>query len=216
MANTVPLFTNNAITTLAGGITNAATSLTLLSGTGALFPNPVNADGEFFSLTLISQSTSTTREIVYVTARSGDTCTIVRAQEGTTALAWNAGDLAQHLLTAGDLAAFLPSSDPATNGWKLYLDKNSPTGYIIEQWGQATSLSGIVINFPISFPNACYNVVLSEAEGSSGTWGSGFPTVHASSDYTTTGFTHWSLSWVQSSTSWINFSNTCNWRAIGY
>lgn len=214
MANTVPLFSNNAITTLAGGITNAATSLTLLSGTGALFPNPVNADGEFFSLTLISQSTSTTREIVYVTARSGDTCTIVRAQEGTTALAWNAGDLAQHLLTAGDLAAFLPSSDPNTIGWKLYLDKNSPTGYIVEQWGLATTTSGVTINFPIAFPNACYNVVVCEAEAASATWGAGLPTLHAVSDVTTTGFAHWSLSWT--GTGWVNFSNTCYWRAIGY
>ena len=36
------LFTNNAATTLASGITNVATSLTVASGQGTLFPNPTS------------------------------------------------------------------------------------------------------------------------------------------------------------------------------
>ena len=52
-------------------------------------------------------------EIVHVTNVTGDVCTIVRAQEGTTALAWTAGDLFANLVTAGTLAAFQQASPPA-------------------------------------------------------------------------------------------------------
>jgi hypothetical protein len=95
------VWANLAKTTLAAPITNSATTATLFSGTGALFPSP--GAGEFFPLTFITTDLAT-NEIVYCTARSGDTVTITRAREGTTGLAWNAGDLAQHLVTAGTLA----------------------------------------------------------------------------------------------------------------
>lgn len=95
------IWTNNAAATLAFSISDSATTATLASGAGALFPNP--SAGEYFTLTLLSAISLTTREITYCTARSGDVVTIVRAQEGTTALAWNAGDLAQNLLTAASL-----------------------------------------------------------------------------------------------------------------
>lgn len=97
------LFANNATSTLAGGINNTATSAVLAAGTGALFPSP--GAGEFFCLTFTDAATGLIREIVHVTGRSTDTITIVRAQEGTTAVAWLAGDLAANLLTAGSMAA---------------------------------------------------------------------------------------------------------------
>jgi hypothetical protein len=98
------LFANNAGTTLADGISSGAPTLAVSSGQGALFPSP--AAGQQFAITLISATNILTREIVYCTARSTDTFTIVRAQEGTTALAWNAGDLVQNLNTAGTMASF--------------------------------------------------------------------------------------------------------------
>ena len=81
------LYTNNANTTLASSITNSATSLTVASGAGALFPNPTSPD--FFYCTLDDNAGNI--EIVQVTARSTDTFTIVRAQDGTTAKAFSAG-----------------------------------------------------------------------------------------------------------------------------
>jgi hypothetical protein len=92
------LFTNNAATTLASGITNVATTLTVATGTGALFPSPTAPD--VFYVTL-ENAAGTTREIVQVTARSTDTFTIVRAQEGTTGTAFSAADKVELRLTAG-------------------------------------------------------------------------------------------------------------------
>jgi hypothetical protein len=91
------LFTNNATTTLALPVSVGQTSVNLAAGAGALFPSPTG--GDFFTLTL-TNSGGTLREITFCTARTGDTVTLTRGQEGTTALAWNAGDLAQNLLTA--------------------------------------------------------------------------------------------------------------------
>ena len=94
------LYTNNASTTLASGITNSATSLTVTSGNGAKFPNPTGSD--YFMCTLQGASGSPI-EIVKVTARSTDTFTIVRAQEGTTASAFSANDIVELRVTAGEM-----------------------------------------------------------------------------------------------------------------
>jgi len=101
------LFANNARTTLAGGISSGATSLTVVSGAGAKFPNP--GGGDLFVATLVNLTTLI-NEIIHVTARSGDVMTIVRGQEGTTAVAWNSGDTIVMLCTAGTQAAFLQSA----------------------------------------------------------------------------------------------------------
>tara|TARA_R100000773_G_C4214188_1_gene113148 strand:- start:42 stop:398 length:357 start_codon:yes stop_codon:yes gene_type:complete len=71
--------TNNAKGTLSAGINSSANSLTLNSGQGALFPNPTG--DQYFYVTLVDSSNAT--EIVKCTSRSGDTLTIVRAQDGT-------------------------------------------------------------------------------------------------------------------------------------
>lgn len=102
------LMANNASTTLAAPISNSATSVTLAAGTGAEFPNP--SAGQQFPLTFNDAATGLLTEIVYCTARSGDVCTIVRAQESTTAQNWLAGDLAANLITAGLLAAYQQSA----------------------------------------------------------------------------------------------------------
>jgi hypothetical protein len=103
MATSQYLYTNNATTTLASSILVGATSLTVASGQGALFPNPTGSN--YFMCTLQSTSTSAT-EIVKCTARTSDTFTIVRAQEGTSASAFNAGDTVELRLTAGGLSNF--------------------------------------------------------------------------------------------------------------
>ena len=102
----------------------------------------------------------------------------------------------------------------SASGYKNIPDPNSPTGYFIEQWGTATTTNGVVVNFPFSFPNACLKVWVSESAASSSNWGVGAPTLHASSNQTQTGFTHWTVSW--SGSSWTSQNNTCNWLAIGY
>jgi len=98
---TILLFANNARTTLAAPISSTATTATLASGTGSLFPSP--STGQAFKLTFTDAATGLLNEIVLCTARSGDTVTIVRGQEGTTAQSWLANDLAGMYFTAGTI-----------------------------------------------------------------------------------------------------------------
>ena len=105
------LAANNAQTVLAAGISASATSLTVNSGTGSLFPAP--SDGvSFFKLTLIDAATGQLTEIMHVTARTGDTMKIERGQEGTTARAWSANDIAANMMTAGTLNYILANFQP--------------------------------------------------------------------------------------------------------
>lgn len=96
------LLKNNAVSRLAASLTTGATSLSVTAGDGAKFPTPTG--GDWFPLTLIKPDG--TLEIVSCTSRSGDVLTIVRAQEGTAALAFNSGDRAELRVTAGALAEF--------------------------------------------------------------------------------------------------------------
>ena len=90
------VFKNNAKTTLASSLSNSATSATVTDG--SVFPS-LNA-GEFF---LVTFDDGTNNEICKCTARSGNTLTIVRAQESTTARAFSSGDSAEGRVTAGVL-----------------------------------------------------------------------------------------------------------------
>lgn len=117
------LFSNNATSTLAGSISNVATTANLSAGTGALFPNPTG--GDYFVLTFTDAATGLLTEIVHVTARSTDTITIVRAQEGTAAQAWAAGDLASNLFTAGQMGDLLQDGDALALGGAYAVDAGS-------------------------------------------------------------------------------------------
>lgn len=77
---------NNFSTTINGAITNSATSVTLTSVTGF----PTIGAGVTCNLTLQSGATI---EIVTATAQAGNTLTITRASEGTTAVAWASGSI---------------------------------------------------------------------------------------------------------------------------
>ena len=103
------LFSNNAVSNLASPLTPTAVSIPLTAGGGALFPSP--SAGQIFKLTLTDAATGKINEIVNVTSRTGDTLTVVRGQEGTSPLAWSAGDFAANFLTAGSLANFVTQSD---------------------------------------------------------------------------------------------------------
>lgn len=87
--------TNNASGTLASGITDTALSLTLTTGQGAEFPN-VTDPSDYFYATIVNAG-GTVREIVKVTARTGDNFTIERGADGpgdpivTTSYAFDAG-----------------------------------------------------------------------------------------------------------------------------
>lgn len=83
------LIANNAVGALASSINTSVLTLALGSGQGALFPSP--GAGEFFYITLTRASDGGI-EIMKCTARSTDTLTVVRAQDGTTAKTFATSD----------------------------------------------------------------------------------------------------------------------------
>ena len=119
------LFKNNAISTLAGPISAVATTINVASGSGVLFPSP--SGGQVFALTLVSASNPTALEIVYCTAVTGDTLTVVRGCEGTTAQPFLAGDFADHRLTAGALSTLVQSG----NGFYYAQDTGTANSLVI-------------------------------------------------------------------------------------
>jgi len=88
---------NNAKSTLLAGITAVDTTLSVASGEGSKFPTLGKSD--YFYLTLVDQADDTIFEVVKVTAITGDSFTISRAEQGTTALAFNASDFAELRVT---------------------------------------------------------------------------------------------------------------------
>lgn len=81
-------------TTISAALTTSDTSLSLGSTTGA----PSIPSGSVWPLILTANDIY---EVVYVTALSGSTATIERAQEGTTAQAWASGTTIYGAFTAG-------------------------------------------------------------------------------------------------------------------
>jgi hypothetical protein len=141
------LFTNNANSTLAAPITSTATSLSLTSGGGALFPAP--AAGQSFTVTLVKNGTPSTYEIVLVTARATDSFTsIARGQEGTTALSWNAGDFVYLYPTAGDLQQFAQFGDLQAQLGNYAIDTGSANAYAV---ALTPALTAHVVGMPIRF-----------------------------------------------------------------
>ena len=120
-------FANGGLTSLAAGIDNAVTALTVKSAAG--FPTA----GDF---RILVES-----EIMLVTAVQGKTFTVTRAQEGTSATSHDADAAVNHVLTAGALAqreieqfaaGALANRDAAGQAGRLYL----PTeGYVHQDNG---------------------------------------------------------------------------------
>jgi hypothetical protein len=99
-------FSNNAETILSSGINNSVTSIAVANG--AVFPTLTATD--YFYATLEDVGNSQ-REVIKVTARSGNTLTATRAQDGTSALAFSSGDKVELRLNAAALTD--AASNPA-------------------------------------------------------------------------------------------------------
>jgi hypothetical protein len=86
-----------AQSTLASDVGETDTTLALATGTGAAFPSPTSGA----VMLELSNASGSRREIVACTARSGDSLTVTRGMEGTSAQAFSAGDRVTLRLTAG-------------------------------------------------------------------------------------------------------------------
>lgn len=112
-------WSNNASTTLSSAITTGQTSITVANG--SVFPTLSGSD--YFYLTLGSLVLGT--EIVRCTARSANVLTVVRAQEGTTAIAFQAGDAVELRVTAAGLVA-TSNPDITTSSNLTPVDADTP------------------------------------------------------------------------------------------
>jgi hypothetical protein len=91
-------------TTLLTTISSSATVMTVASGTGnALMGGVTLAVGNVDQFTLAIDPDTINEEIVFVTAVSTDTFTIVRARAGTAGIVHTAGATIKHVLTSDDL-----------------------------------------------------------------------------------------------------------------
>ena len=99
--------TTSVATTLAATISNSATTISVAAGTGSSLMGGVslaagNVDQFLIALDVDTQN----EEIVAVTAISGDTLTVVRAQAGTSGISHTAGASAKHVFTGDDATFF--------------------------------------------------------------------------------------------------------------
>ena len=120
------VFANNVNTTLAAGINSTATTITLTSSAHL----PTLAAGEIFALTLNDAATQSVFEIVYVTAISGATLTVIRGQENTAAQSWLTNDYAYASNTAGILGSFIQSGSEPGSGFVTLSPPTQQTGNI--------------------------------------------------------------------------------------
>ena len=105
------VFANYVDTTLAAAASSTATSLSLSSSANL----PTLESGDIMPLTLNDAATGLVYEIVYVTAISGTTLTVLRAQEGTSAQNWSSGDYAFTGPTAETVAPVAGTHSPVAS-----------------------------------------------------------------------------------------------------
>lgn len=129
----IQLFSNNAKTTLAAQLLVGGTTMTVTLGGGALFRTVASPNYELITLQRESDGAI---EIVRVTAHSAasDTfATIVRAQEGTSALQFEIGDKVQARWTRGSAETIVQNvpftGTPGSNSIDLSSYRSNPAVY---------------------------------------------------------------------------------------
>ena len=94
-------------TTLASGISNSATSMTVATGAGAALLGGVTlSSGNIDTFSVALDPDTINEEIVFITANSSDTFTIVRGQSGTSAISHSGGATVKHVFVSEALNAF--------------------------------------------------------------------------------------------------------------
>ncbi len=111
------LFKNNATATIASSLTTSDTTVVLSAGLGSLFPLP--SGGSYFYGTLFDNLGN--YEIIKCTARTTDTLTVVRGQDGTNPVTFAAGDGFALRLVASVLNNFVQlDNDQTITGVKTF------------------------------------------------------------------------------------------------
>lgn len=101
-------------TTLSSSIDGTQTSMGVVSDSAAtaLLGGVTLAPGNVDQFTVAIDPDTSNEEIVYITANSGSSFTIVRHQAGTSAISHASGALVRHVLTSSDLNFFKVAIQP--------------------------------------------------------------------------------------------------------
>ena len=134
------IFFNNANTTLALPALSTDTTITVASGTGAIY-TPILAT-QAVLLTLAQATNPSVTEIVLCTAVNGDVLTVIRGQEGTVARAWSQGDYVANLITAGTQSSFAQIYDMNTGMYSpVFNNVSMTTGQVTNAPLNATDIT---------------------------------------------------------------------------
>jgi hypothetical protein len=101
-------------TTLASGISSTATTMTVAAGTGSTLLGGVTlAAGNVDQFTVALDPDTQNEEIVFITAVSTDTFTVVRGRASTGNISHTGGATVRHVLTSDDLTFYTTGVDNA-------------------------------------------------------------------------------------------------------
>lgn len=94
-------------TTLASGISNSATTMTVATGAGAALLGGITlGSGNIDTFSIALDPDTQNEEIVFITANSSDSFTIVRGQSGSSAISHSGGATVKHVFVSEALNAF--------------------------------------------------------------------------------------------------------------
>lgn len=136
------IFKNNFEVALAQPATTSDTTITIRSGSGF----PALGANERVVATIVDAATGLQFEIIIVTAVVGNVLTVQRAQEGTAARAWAAGDMLSIRTTAATLTGTVRNFGEIPSGINL----NALTGTWFGQYSQPiSSAASTALNYPV-------------------------------------------------------------------
>ena len=161
---------NDAAAILALPITPDSVTIQLVAGQGDRFPSPTY--GDMFAITL-SDKTNVIKEIVYCFERVGDTLSVMRAQEDTTALSWIVGTKLQNLFTYGTFASLgqsyvaIPQKFSEMNDCTSLVQNlvNGAEGRVVWFPSGVYTMTQLTIPSSVKISGSGYNTVLRQKEG---------------------------------------------------
>lgn len=136
------IFKNNFEVALAQPTTTSDTTITIRSGSGF----PTLAANERVVATIVDAATGLQFEIITVTAVVGNVLTVQRAQEGTAARAWAAGDMLSIRTTAATLTNTVRNFGVIPSGVNLNALTGSWFGQYFQNLNAGASAS---LNYPV-------------------------------------------------------------------
>jgi hypothetical protein len=151
-------YSNNGSSVLVNSISDSATSISITPGDGIKYP--ALAAGDWCMLTLVKLvGGEPVYEIVKATARVVDVFTIVRAQEGTLATTFSAGDKVDLRFTADGLNSKFDKSGGTITG-EVDLVDNVFKGAVVQDCGSkvATVPAPVGTSHTIDYRNGSYQV----------------------------------------------------------